>query len=391
MAKSRMGWGRLLALGVMAGSMSTATAAPAAASDVDAGMLQELQTNLARSFALPEELPIDAPLRDEAERIAATHLARVKAQLPGWIQEERTAHAAAGGKPDGSGIFYAVWARLFNELALWQITPGDAAYERAILDTVISAPRICQVADAYRFSDYSSRIMRLQAMAPAMRQAALATERSLLERWGKPHTDIAPLPQPLPQELGMVALHRMQAGGAPPPVALPPALASAMLAARGEYAQQPWETKCRFQQWWLRVNLAQGMAPTAALTAFRYGTMLTADERMFDWFEPRDQPGKKAQVASGESPQYPALARRFQVTGVTTVTRTLDATGKVDVQLTARETTVNGIRGVRAVAFETVFDKLSRSHALQASTAPNQYKMVWNLNPYPDEPAKGAK
>lgn len=398
MTNGRMGWRRLLALGMMVGSAASAMAAPAASSDADGGMVRELQNNLARSFELPEELVIDAGLREQATGMATAHLARVKAQLPGWIQEERKAQAAAGEKPDDSAVFFAVWARLLNELALWQITPGDAAYEQATLDTVTSAPQSCDGADAYRFSDFSSRVMRLQAMAPALRPAALAGERSLLDQWGKPHAAIAPLPEPLPQELGMAAIHRMQAGGAPTPVALPPMLASRLLAARDDYAKQPWGTKCLFQQWWLRVSLAQGMAPATALAGFRYGTMITATERMGDWFQPRDMGDEKAPSKTNGTVAYPTLARRFQVSGATTVTRTLDTAGKLaDVQLSARKVTVNGIRGVRAVAFETIFDDASLGHGLQTfaaarvGSAPPMYRMVWDLQPYLPTPAKGVK
>jgi hypothetical protein len=398
-ANNRSGWRRLLALGVLAGTVSITLAAPAANSDAeaDAGIVRELQNSLVRSFELAPKLTIDADLRNQANAIAISHLARVNALLPVWIAEERTAQAAGGAKPAASDVYFAVWARLLNELALWQIMPGDAAYERAVLDTAAHAPASCAMRDDYRFTDYSSRIMRLQSMAPAVRQAALASERALLEQWGKPRRDVPPLPEPLPQELGMAAIARMQAGGTPPPAALPPVLASRLLAERGDYAAQPWETKCLFQQWWLRVSLANGMAPATALAAFRYGTMLTADERMGNWFSARDMEEAKLPGSGAGTGMYPPLARRFQVTGATTITRSQDAAGKFkDSRLSARTVDVPGIRGVRAVAFETVFDKIAISQSLQPNVgttafAPPLYRMVWNFNSPAAAPAKGEK
>ena len=82
----------------------------------------------------------------------------------------------------------------------------------------------------------------------------------------------------------------------------------------------------------------------------------------------------------------------------TTVNRHVDATGKVtDVRLTGRKVTVSGIRGVRAVAFETIFDRASNANAMQAvpftksQPPPARYEMVWDLQPYQPVPPKGEK
>lgn len=135
------------------------------------------------------------------------------------------------------------------------------------------------------------------------------------------------------------------------------------------------------------------MAPAAALSAYRYGTMITAVDRVGNWFDDPDAPTEQ-QVAADGRPPYPTMARRFQVTGTTVIKRTLDAAGKVaDARVTTRKITVPGIRGVRPVAFETAFDALARSSALQsgasASLPPSQlvYGMVWTLG---DAQTKGT-
>ena len=122
-----------------------------------------------------------------------------------------------------------------------------------------------------------------------------------------------------------------------------------------------------------------------ALSAFRYGTMITAVDRVGDWFDDPNAPPPSTTGTDGR-PTYPTMARRFQVTGSTVIKRSLDAAGKVvDARVTTRKLTVPGIRGVRPVAFENTFDALARSSALQpgasASLPPSQlvYAMVWTL------------
>jgi hypothetical protein len=385
---SGIGKFRRAALCVLLAGM--ASAAPA--QDVDDDSAKELQKWLARSFVLPPDLPLDPAVRAQAGAIAAAHLARMRTVITAWLREERLSQSAGAQKPSTQWVYFAVWARMLNELALWHITPGDAAYEKAMLDVATTAPAICRLMGDARFSDYASRILRVQALAPAQRDAVFASERSLLDHWGKPHPDIAPFPDPTPEETGMAVIERMRAGTATPPLALPPTLASSMVSARENYGVGVQESKCLFQQWQLRINLKQGKAPAAALSAFRYGTMITATDRIGSWFDDPDAAAEQ-KPAAGAGPSYPAMARRFQVTGSTVIKRTLDAAGNVvDARVASRKITVPGIRGVRPVAFENTFDTLARSSALlpgaSASLPASQlvYALVWTLN---DAPAKG--
>ena len=382
----------LLSIGVLAGS---ACAVPPAAANVpseeDAAMAQRVERDLGLVFIMPPDIKLDPGLRTEADAIAAAHLARMHTLVPRWIEEERRLQAGPDGKAPSGPVYYAVFARMLNELALWQLAPGDAAYEKATLDAIRATPAVCANAGHDRHHDFLTRIVRVQAMPPQERAAALATERRLLEAWGKPHPAPPPWPNPLPQEAGMEAVVQMRSGGARPPLALSPVLASLLLAERERYDSMPWPTRCEFQRWWLGVSLAQGRPAAEALTAFRYGTLITAAERFGDAFEREagTAPARNKAAASAAPPDYPKMAARFDVTGVTRVSRRFDAAGKpVQASVTERRIQVRGIRGVRPVAFEDTFDALAVHYALDgASVAPSgsgpaqTFEMVWDLEP----------
>ena len=236
MSTLRLRIGLLMSIGVLAGS---ACAVPPAAANApsaeDAAMAQRVERDLGLVFIMPPDIKLDPVLRTEADAIAAAHLARMHALVPGWIEEERRLQAGADGKAPSGPVYYAVFARMLNELALWQLAPGDAAYEKATLDAIRATPAVCANAGHDRHHDFLTRIVRAQAMPPQARAAALATERRLLEAWGKPHPAPPPWPNPLPQEAGMETVVQMRSGGARPPLALSPVLASILLAERERY------------------------------------------------------------------------------------------------------------------------------------------------------------
>lgn len=397
MAKIGLRLRHLVSLGLLVGCITSAGAAPAAPSEADVSMAMELHAELARSFFLSKELQIDPALRVAANNISSAHLSRMKQLLPLWLQEERRLQSTEPEIAGKGAVSFAVWARVLNELALWQIESGDAEYEKATLDVLKKSPLVCRTAGDFRYSDFSTRMLRVQAMPTAQRQAALDTERLLLERWGKPRPALQPWPNPLPQDAGMLAIAQIQSGGPRPPLALAPHLASSLLAEREGYEDQPWESRCAFQRWWLQVSLAQGAAPAAALTAFRYGTLLTATDRLGTRFE-TDENGE-TETESAARPAYPKLAAHFDVTGVTTVTRRPGAPGKpAQASVTGRKIAVRGIRDTRPVAFENTFDAVAVQYALKnggsakrGKTEPEVFDMVWNLEPHDANPDKTSQ
>jgi hypothetical protein len=346
---------RLLAACALLGSIPSAPAAPAANDEQEASMAAQLDGVLTRTFQLSNDVKLDPELRVEADNIGAAHLARIRQLLPTWIREEKKAQASEGGKSNATTVYYAVWARLLNELALWQIEPGNAAYESAMAEALKNVPDVCNAEGDEYFHEFKTRMLRVQAVPPAQRPAVLAAERELLAHWGKPRAFVPPWPNPLPQEAAMAAVARIRSGGPRPAQALTPVLASSLLAKRQDYLAMPRETRCLFQQWWLRTSLVQGVAPETALAAFRYGTLLSADKRFGDASE--SQQGDASGKAQQGRPAYPKLAARFDVTGVTRVSRRFDASGKPEqASVVERNIKVRGIRGVRPVAFEDVFD-----------------------------------
>ena len=94
----------------------------------EAQILKVLHRDLAKLFVLDDKLALEPALRAEANEIAAAHLARMEKIMPLWLAEERDL-VSAQGKVFGDGYTsMALWARMNNELALWQIDPGDADY-----------------------------------------------------------------------------------------------------------------------------------------------------------------------------------------------------------------------------------------------------------------------
>lgn len=347
-------------------------------------MLASLRKGMVPAFTLPRVQQLDSDLRAAAEKIGADQLNRITAQLPGWLMEEKLALNDKANQKSQEA-FTAVAARLLNELAYWQLEPGDADYEHATLALLQQSPSACRTGELPRTADFARRIARIQAMPVAQRAAALEAEARLLERWGKPHA--APLPWPdVPARQQIVdAVARIASGGKRPLTPLPPMLAWLLLSEGRAYDDLTLDVNCYAQRWWLQESVAQGVAPATALNAFRYGTLVTATIRFGKAFDP--PAGEAPEERTDGRPAFPALASRYGVSGVTKVRRTFDASGKpVHATMAAREITMAGIRGMRPIAFEDAFDKASLKGALNPAMGavagvalPAEVKLVWGL------------
>ncbi|RZT08343.1 hypothetical protein SAMN05216319_3243 [Duganella sp. CF402] len=357
-----------------------ATAVAAAPDKQDQDTLQTLRIHLTRSFELSPELPLDADLRARANELSAAHLERISALLPAWLAEERKLQSASGKPAEPSYVYFALWARLLNELALWQLEPGDAAYEQATVAALGASPLQCNLHNDSRFTDYAARIARIQQLPAAQRPAMLAAERESLARWGQPRPAPAAWPEPLPQQAALALL----APGQKDRPALPPTLAAQLLSEKKDYATMAREDQCLLQLWWFKRSLQQGVAPAIALSAFRYGTMISADVRFAGMFEPPSAVSKPAPAAATGKPPFPPIATRFQAGGATVVQFKQDASGKTQqASVVARNISVPGIRGVRPVAFETLFDaqtlKYAMDNKLPAGGAVSKLQLVWKM------------
>lgn len=371
---------RLVPLALLLGWLPCAAAAPEPDSEEDAAFIKDVGEGLARSFTLSKGLALDPALRRAGDDMAAAHLTRIRGLLPAWLKEERALQGKAPGAHRGDAL-YAVAARAYNELALWQVEPGDSAYESAVLDAIRRAPLACRMDGGRLTHEFARRLLRIQAMPQAQQEAALRTERTLLEHWGKPRVAIPAWPDPLPTEAALAAAAR---GAAARPVALPPILAQSLLTDGRPYRELAWDERCVVHQWWLRASLAQGASAEVALAAFRYGTLLTLADR-FGGDDDAAADADNAAPAGGPLP-YPKLAARYGVQGATTIRRSFDAKGKpLQASVTARRIEVPGIRGVRPVLFEDVFDAASIRHGMAPGSGeqagPPLYEMVWSLEP----------
>ena len=168
----------------IAGAQAAEPQGPAA--ELRAQMLSSLHGGVAPAFVLDKDLPLDPALRAEADKLSAEHLARVDKLLPAWLDEERTRQTRAGKAPASTAVYFAVLARLLNELSLWQLEPGDAHYESTTLAVLRGASTVCDLSGDYRLTDFASRILRIQALPAAERKAMLAGERELRRAaaWG---------------------------------------------------------------------------------------------------------------------------------------------------------------------------------------------------------------
>jgi len=380
--------GRLLCAGMLVGSMASVAAAPALPSEDDRAVASNLDKQLAHIFfPMPKDIQLDPALRAAADKIAAEHVARMKAQFPLWVQEERRVQMGPDGKGNLDGLLYPVMARMYNELAYWQLEPGDAAYERATLEVLKTSPMACRTGDDPRFIDFSGRILRIQAMPAAQQQAALATESRLLAQWGKPRPEALPRPAQLPQDAAMAIAAQLRAGGARPAVAFPPTLGRAVLSAHLPYGELNRDARCALQQWALRNSLAQGQDAAAVLNAFRYGMLETVTTRFGAGYEANER--EAADDPEKELTGYPKLAARFEVTGRTKLSRRFDAAGKpTHAEVIERTITVPGIRGMRPIAFEDMFDARAVRQTMQGATPGKPgtrpdpvVELVWRLAP----------
>lgn len=376
-------------------------AAASAFSDDEEAELQSLHLDLVWAFTLDKTLALDPALRVAADKIGQEHVARIEKLFPVWVSEERLRHPAATNPVlMHYEVSNALFARFLNELALWQLEPGDAHYENATLTALRNGPGVCDASGDKRRTVFASRILRIQALPEAEREPMLARERELLTHWGRPRTGLAPWPYPLPQQAAYARLQRGPGDADAPRLPLPPSLAFHVLGKGKDYTSLSLWERCALQQWWLRESLREGVSPATALNAFRYGTMVTAVDMIGNAWDKSDATDTRPPA---DQPPYPGIAKRYNVTGVTTVSVRLDAEGKpVQAAVTGREIEVAGIRGVRPVAFENVFDAASVTYATQADRHydkpapggnPAKLRMAWHFDDDDKEgsPQKGAK
>jgi hypothetical protein len=222
----------------------------------------------------------------------------------------------------------------------------------------------------------------IQAAPLAARPALLAAERELLSRWGSPRQGLPARPSAAELEGADQAIARLRAGLPISAEPMTPFLAAKVFGRNRKPGRSDRWQQCAKSQWWLASQLANGKTdPTAALTLFRYSTMLDVRE-----LAPAAYVASAGAVKPAEGQlTYPPEATFFQVEGTTTIQADKDADGKLlKASVVARKIKVPGVRDNQPLAFETLFDAASLDFARKRSypadkDASLKFELVWRL------------
>ncbi len=329
------------------------------------------------NFNLPNDLALDEPLRLAAIQMAREHMARARALWPVWIAQERA--AAGNANLLGYALARPLYLHAINEMVIWSIESGGPAQDDAWLNAAL-APTACR----FLFRSYFARRMAMIQAAPLdARPALLAGERELLSRWGTKRRTLPTRPSAEDLNAADQTITRLRAGLPVTAEPMTPYLAGQVFdRARKPGKSDRWE-QCAKSQWWLASQLAGGNVDrTAALTLYRYSTMLDVHE-----FVPTAVLQEAAATRPGEGKHaYPRVATYFQAEGVTIVQADTDALGNfLKARVVSRKVTVPGVRDNPPVGFETLLDAASLDYAKERSYPADkafsyQFEMAWRLD-----------
>ncbi|MFG6428831.1 hypothetical protein [Roseateles sp. LYH14W] len=314
-------------------------------------------------FKLPADLKLDAPLREQLVALASAHRERVAALAAGWVAEELQHVNVA---KEAWVLSRNLLARYMNESAIWQLDSTGDAHDELMLRAVRRAGT-CQAVDGKR--SFGALAAMLQGMSAADRELALAAQQQMLARWGQVRAiPVRPVPSLLEQGQAVMAKLR-----APKPVegepAVPPVLAFNLLATPPK-AMAP-DLRCALVRWTLSREQFAKTAAATQMTLARYALLVDA-VALF-------RPGMDA---AADERGYSPVAARFAVDGDVTAVGRLRASGLGldEARIDKRQVDVPGVRGVRAVAFETVFDEVTLDRVAKTKTPPGQGE--WTEAPF---------
>jgi hypothetical protein len=309
-------------------------------------LLQPHFALLDAAFTIPPKYLVDADLRESVQAMVTAEMPRMRKLVQSWLDEE-----LAKAPQEGRGrVPWRVWARLVNEMALWQLDRDGPAHEH-LLQQAFLQPGACEWTDTT--TSYLALLLQVWRQVPlAKRSELLTSELTLLRRWGLPRALVAAPPQPSSYDMAVQVSGDLLAGRAVPTRAMPPMLAWRLLGEEKlpESAADR-HTRCLMDQWMLAMDMQQGAASIseAAARRHRFGRMPTADV----WMNGRSN-------AAAAPTEYPELARWLEIEGSIMVQFTLNARGLLQSsKVVKREITMPGVGAQRPVAMEMMLDEAS--------------------------------
>lgn len=318
--------------------------APAAA--LVAELVEDFMARAEGTFRVNASARLDADLRRQGEALARDHLQRLPPLLRAWVEEE---FEVQGGTATIDTVAWCLLARWANAMARWSLYSAGDEHDRAWW-TALTAPQVCDT--GWSISYFTIALRLLQRVQGPTRQTLLDGLHESLSRWTSAQWPPPPERPALDlQALAAQAIDDLRAGRrAPETMPMPPVLAASVFVPAGAHPMlDDWLLDCAQAGWAARSLVAADAAPTPEqVLALRYATMLRAEHTL---------PSFKDDEPPPEPTAYPALARRWGVTGDVTVETDVDAAGQVQrTRVVARRISVPGVRDARPVAFETMLD-----------------------------------
>lgn len=323
-------------------------------------------------FTVPADLPLQPPLRQDAQRMGQAHVEQLRSWVAAWPAQIRAA-LPAGAVLSRPQLDQAMWSRFYNELTAWRLAAGTPGSGTVVTQAATLPARACR--DLTHLGPWSELLVLAQALPPERRAQAMQAELQLLQRWGR-----WPEPPPIPP----VSLDDQTRNLAADPPGTSPPMAPALAAVLFSTQPAPLSPRqrCLARLWRLQAALAAGLPNDAAWAAYVYASAPKADS----W---SDAP---AGAAAGEG-EYPTLARRFVVQGTVLVEVQVDAKGQIlGSRIANRKLTAMEQAGVRPLAFETLLDEASLKRAARVAVAPppaadlkngvalRRLELVWRLD-----------
>ena len=322
-----------------------------------------------------------------AQRLNAEMASLMSAAARRWLAEIEAAEPGAGM----ATVYQRLMARANNELVSWIVSsPGE---EREATEwRLAQQPSFCRVRSDLHEKEWAllaERLLLLQPLQGSERAAAIAAERRRFERWLAGDLPAQSTPTPPPQLQAFQAAERQRAGEPVAPNPMSPWLSRQVM---GESPPKPYADtlqSCALVQWWLANEVQQrSLAPAAAMRLFRFGTLPASERLLLMRSSTRDR------AFNAPIDDYPPIAQAFELTGVTRVALTRDASGRVrDVQIMQRRLQMPGLApGQVPLAFEQTLDRAAFArvramtmdkpdpNTLRNGVARAELELVWKLD-----------